>query len=139
MVYCLFIKSAGVIFCWIPSHCGLTFSEWVDRAAKRGAINNMQSVVSKQMCNIIESYVETIRIQSICHFFFSSSEQCQNVRRTLSSLVYRLLLSDVPPPPPPPPHTHTKEGGKKKDQEEKITWICKAKTKITIIFYATAS
>ena len=81
MVYCLFIKGTGATFCWILSHCGLTFSEWSDRAAKRGAITNMQSVVlgvsfsSKQMCNIIESYVETIRIQSICHFFLSSFEQ----------------------------------------------------------------
>ena len=99
MVCCLFIKGTGVAFCWIPSHCGLTFSEWSDRAAKRGAINNMQSVVlgvsfsSKQMCNIIESYVETIRIQSICHF--SLSPVFNNVRRTVSSLVYSLFLSDV--------------------------------------------
>ena len=41
LVHCLLIKGTGVTFCWIPSHCGTTFNEWVDRAAKRGAINNM--------------------------------------------------------------------------------------------------
>ena len=59
----------------------------------------MQSVVlgvsfsAKQMYNIIESYVETIRIQSICHFFISPV--FNNVRRTVSSLVYSLFLRDV--------------------------------------------
>ena len=44
-----------------PSHCGLTFNEWVDRAAKRGTISNMQPTMldvplsSKEMCNIIEN------------------------------------------------------------------------------------
>ena len=41
-VHCFLIKGTGVTFCWIRSHCGLTFNEWADRAAKRGAINNMQ-------------------------------------------------------------------------------------------------
>ena len=60
-IHCLLIKDAGVTFCWIPSHCGLTFNEWVDRAAKRGAVNNMQPTIldvplpSKEMCNIIEN------------------------------------------------------------------------------------
>ena len=63
LVHCLLIKGTGVTFCWIPSHCGLTFNEQTDRAAKRGAINNMQSTIldiplsSKEMCNIIENDV----------------------------------------------------------------------------------
>ena len=45
-VHCLLTKGTGVIFCWIPSHCGLTFNErWADRAAKQEAINNMQSTI----------------------------------------------------------------------------------------------
>ena len=58
LVHCLLKKGAGVTFCWIPSHCELTFH---DRAVKRGAINTRQSAIldvplsSKEMCNIIEN------------------------------------------------------------------------------------
>ena len=41
LVHCLNITGTVVTFCWIPSHCGLTFNERADRAAKREAINNM--------------------------------------------------------------------------------------------------
>ena len=34
LVLRLLIKGTGATFCWIPSHCGLIFNEWADRAAK---------------------------------------------------------------------------------------------------------
>ena len=62
LIHHLLVKGTGVTFCWSPSHCGLTFNEQTDRAAKLGAIN-MQSTVldiplsSKEMYNIIENDV----------------------------------------------------------------------------------
>ena len=100
----------------------------------------MQSVVSKQMCNIIESYVETIRIQVDLSLF---SPVLKNVRRTLSSLVLQTSSQRCNPLPPPPTHTHTKKKKKKRRKRKKgkkrLRGFVKQKTKITIIFYAIAS
>ena len=99
LVHCLNITGTGVTFCWIPSHCGLTFNEWrADRPAKRAAINNMQSAIldvplsSKEMCNIIENDM-CKRLgfsRSISHY-----PVFNNVTRSVSSLVYRLLLNAI--------------------------------------------
>ena len=96
LVHCLLIKCTGVTFCWIPSHCGLNFNEWADRAANRGAINTltMQSTLldiplsSKEMCNIIENdmWKRLGFSLSISHY-----PVLNNVTRSVSSLVYRLL------------------------------------------------
>ena len=60
-VHCLLTKVQVSLSVGFLHKCGLTFNEYADRAAKRGAINNTQStildfpLVSKQMCNSIEN------------------------------------------------------------------------------------
>ena len=46
LVHCLLIKGTDVTFCLISLHCGLTFNECADRAAKQRAMNNMQSTIT---------------------------------------------------------------------------------------------
>ncbi len=98
MVHCLLIKDTGATFCWIPSHCGLTFNEWVDRAAKRGTISNMQPTMldvplsSKEMCNIIENdrWKRLGFSRSVSHY-----PVLNNATRSVSSLVYRLNFPNI--------------------------------------------
>ena len=37
LVHTLILRGSSITFCWVPSHCGLLFNEWADRAAKAGA------------------------------------------------------------------------------------------------------
>ena len=43
-VHLLFMKDIYITFCWVPSHCGLSANERVDRAAKMGAHNLKDAV-----------------------------------------------------------------------------------------------
>ena len=36
----LILRGTDVSFCWVPSHCGISSNDWVDRAAKKGAQND---------------------------------------------------------------------------------------------------
>ena len=36
----LILRGTDVSFCWVPSHCGISTNDWVDRAAKKGAQND---------------------------------------------------------------------------------------------------
>ena len=61
LVHCSLMKCLMwiLLLLLIPSHSGLTLNEWADRAAKRRAMNSMQSTVidvllsSVEMCKII--------------------------------------------------------------------------------------
>ena len=87
----LLIKGSGVTFCSIPSHCGLTFDDCADRAAKRGAIDSIQSTVYSQqyeMFRCLQRRLQHYRKQlgfcrSVSHY-----PVLNNVTRSLSSLVY---------------------------------------------------
>ena len=98
LVHRLFIKGTGVTFCWTPSHCGLTFNERAERATKQRAINNVQSTVldvplsPEEMCNIIENDVwKRLGFSRSIYFY----PVLNNVTRSVSSLVYRLLLNAI--------------------------------------------
>ena len=37
-------KGTGIEFCWVPSHCGLSWNEISDNLAKQGAMKNMSEI-----------------------------------------------------------------------------------------------
>ena len=39
LIHCLSVRGTEIHFCWIPSHCGFAHNNYVDIAAKYGAIN----------------------------------------------------------------------------------------------------
>ena len=56
LVHILRLKGTTVTFCWVPSHCGLLFNNWADRAAKAGALRTHASVKLSIPLSIQEAY-----------------------------------------------------------------------------------
>ena len=41
LIHCIMYKGIGTEFCWVPSHCGLSWNEVSDKLAKQAAMKNM--------------------------------------------------------------------------------------------------
>ena len=56
LVHVLTIKGTIITFCWVPSHCGLIYNDWADRAAKSGALCSRNSVKIDILLSLHEVY-----------------------------------------------------------------------------------
>ena len=111
LIHILSLRGSDITFCWIPSHCGLYYNEKVDKAAKKGASDNLgvhylDIAMSKHEYNSLLKTVlknkflnEQIRKeQNVRHHYkqfqtFSSSVFDNIHYRQIKSLAYRWKLN----------------------------------------------
>ena len=43
LIHLLRLRNLGIVLCWVPSHCGIYWNDYVDKLAKRGANNQYPS------------------------------------------------------------------------------------------------
>ena len=54
VLHLLRLRNLGIVLCWVPSHCGIYWNDYVDKLAKRGANNQYPS----KICHSSISYNE---------------------------------------------------------------------------------
>ena len=59
LIHCIISRSIGIEFCWVPSHCGLYWTETSDKLAKQGAMKNIAEISYN---NLQLSYYEIVSI-----------------------------------------------------------------------------
>ena len=95
LIHSLIVNGTQIDFCWIPSHCGFRFNERADTLAKLGAMKAVNSVhlnighSKNELNNIIKKYIYG-KIS-----FTNHSINAFSCSRTVSSLVYRLILDSL--------------------------------------------
>ena len=56
LIHLAIVRGSDICFCWIPSHCGILYNEWADRAAKKGAKQLQESESVNIPLSVQESY-----------------------------------------------------------------------------------
>ena len=101
LLYQLFMKNNNVTFCWIPSHCGISGNEQVDKAAKRGA-QRKANYIHLPIPISIEEYNNHLQNISFSNFFDNSQNKnflknylifCHNKFQNKSINYYRKITS----------------------------------------------
>ena len=49
LIHCIMYKGIGIEFCWVLSHCGLSWNEISGKLAKEGAVKNMSKILSNKL------------------------------------------------------------------------------------------
>ena len=92
IIHSLIVNGILVSFCWVPSHCGLLYNEWADRAAKDGANNNNSYKLNINLSKreMKHALTKNVYKKLPCHILF---ENYSLFPRPVARLAHRLALN----------------------------------------------
>ena len=82
----------GIYFCWVPSHCGLFWTEISDKLAKQGAMKNMSEISSNNL--LLSSHEINSLLKKTVYKQFEGKKisAIPSCSRYLARVIYKLRL-----------------------------------------------
>jgi len=88
-IHCIKTLGIGVVFSWVPSHCGIYWNDICDRLAKEGAENSESSVYLNNL--LMSSHELTLNIEHYINKTFRTCSSNFNFHpRQLTKILYKL-------------------------------------------------